>query len=393
MDWNFKMMGNFNTFYFTRSQSKVNKKPIRYLSNIFLFLLIICVGHVWAGTWSKLKTSGPSPEGRSVPIALPIGKDIYVIGGFRDDIKTKVATFYTDIHLFNTQTNTWKELNPVGEKPLGRAFPTAVVDEGQKRILMFGGAQYKYDFTNQVFFDELWAYTPSKNSWVQIHPVNQGPSTRAQAKSWFVNDKMYVFGGAAAKTWGMLNDLWVYDTKTNKWTQLIPQNAVGSPAPRHEIIGGNVATKEGKLVLFGGLDLGKDIVYDDTWEYDLKTNKWTNITPANKDDNMTPPRIFSAGAVIGDYMYVQGGNLSGVGDTRGCGALWPQSVTDELWSFDLSQHIWKKLGACGDGLPRLRRNSAAVVDNKMYIFSGWDFQCYGQGPGQIWNQNVFSYAP
>lgn len=365
------------------------------LISLFSILAMLCMNQTWAaGTWSKLKTSGSAPAGRSTPITLPVGTDIYLIGGIRDDYKTKKITFYEDIYRFDTKTNTWEEIKSAKGQPPGRAYPTAVVNNDNQQILIFGGARYDFTFGNQVFYDELWTYSPSNNSWTQLHPLNQGPSARAVAKSWFNDGKMYIFGGSAAKTWEMLDDLWVYDTKTNKWTLLIPPHAPGSPAPRHEIMGGDQAAPPGKLVLYGGLDFTKNIKHNDTWEYDLKTNKWKNITPQNESENIMPPRIFAAGAIIGNYMYLQGGNLSGVGETRGCGAVWPQSASDEFWSFDLTQHVWKKLAPCGDvGLPRLRRNTAAVVDGKMYIFAGWDFQCYGTGPGQIWNSDVFSYDP
>jgi hypothetical protein len=69
-------------------------------------------------------------------------------------------------------------------------------------------------------------------------------------------------------------------------------------------------------------------------------------------------------------------------------------VIAELWRFDLVHHTWQRLHPGGDPLVRLKRHAAATVAGRMYVVSGWDFQCDGGvGPGQVCNGDVFSFAP
>ena len=43
-------------------------------------------------------------------------------------------------------------------------------------------------------------------------------------------------------------------------------------------------------------------------------------------------------------------------------------------------------------MPALKRTASAVVEGKMYVFSGWDFECTGGvGPGQLFNTDVFVF--
>jgi hypothetical protein len=143
---------------------------------------------------------------------------------------------------------------------------------------------------------------------------------------------------------------------------------------------------------------------NDTWQFDLKTNKWTNVTPEDKN-NIYPPRVIATSSTIGDKLYVYGGTLSGMGSVpkESCGAPFPQRPnSNEIWCFDQLQLKWSQLGIAGDPVPRLKRLNSIAVNGKMYIMAGWDFiwfgetpdaKLYGTGPGQIWNKDVYCFEP
>jgi N-acetylneuraminic acid mutarotase len=354
---------------------------------------VSATGSTADGTWLKLTTSGPRPSERSTPAVAALGTSVYVFGGVKDDFSTQINTFYNDLHRFDTLTNTWLALSPAGALPPARAFAASVGHERSRRMLVFGGAIYGPFFVGFTAYDDLWAYSVDQNAWSQIHPLNPGPVGRSRPTAWIVDGKMYIFGGVTS-TFTTLNDLWVYNLNTNTWTQLIPNGAPGSPPPRHEAQAGTVPAR-GRLTLYGGEGIdpmsGGFVTLDDTWEFDLNTNTWSEVTPAPQN-NIQPPRNYGAAAVIEGNLYLQGGDVPG--GSSGCGAPFPQNPTEELWRFDLVQHVWTRLFPAGDPLVALKRHNAAVVGSRMYIFSGWDFQCEGGvGPGQVWNLDVYRYEP
>ena len=59
-------------------------------------------------------------------------------------------------------SNTWKQLSPTGTLPLPRYRHTAIWDPTGGRMLVFGG------YYNNTALNDLWAYQPSTNAWVQL---------------------------------------------------------------------------------------------------------------------------------------------------------------------------------------------------------------------------------
>ena len=347
-----------------------------------------------AGTWRRLETTGLGPSERSTPGVAPVLGGIYVFGGVKDDFSTFTNTFYDDLYRFDPATHHWTPLAPAGSRPPGRAFAGSVGHPARGLFLIFGGASYAPDFSDFVAYDDLWAYSVVRNTWTRLQAVNAGPEGRSRPNMWQDRDKLYVFGGITS-FFSVKNDLWMYDFSTNAWTELIPDGAAGSPPPRHEALAGQRATFfTRKLIIYGGetFDFSTGFqLLSDTWELDLDTNTWTDVTPP-PERNVQPPRNYGSAAVIGTSLYMQGGDTPD--GSAGCGAPFPQNPQEELWRFESLHRTWTRLTPSGDALPRIKRTNAAAVAGKMYVFAGYDFQCQGDvGPGQVWNLDVFSYNP
>lgn len=372
--------------------------------NTLLTLILIFFGSpVWSydGTWSILNTTGTKPSPRSAPGLELINNDIYLLGGIKDDFKLKHFPTYMDIYRLNLKTNQWETIVAKGKLPPERAFNATTYVKDKDSIFIFGGNRLgRYYVFGYKAFNDMWAYSLSKNTWMEIYPINAGPSGRGAPMEWRMGNKWYIFGGISS-WFQMLNDLWVYDIDTNEWTCLIPNKAVGSPPGRYmEETRGSELIWRGKLILQGGegfyLSLlppkAIDTSFDDVWEYDLKTNQWKNITPEPKNNIPRGQNSASTG-IIGDYLYIQGGDLD-EGGVEGCSSPFNQNLTNELWRLDLINHVWTKLSPKGVTLPTLKRTNGIVIDGKLYIFYGFDFQCKdGVGPGQIWNTNIYVYDP
>ncbi|XXX74667.1 kelch repeat-containing protein [Sorangium sp. So ce134] len=369
------------------------RKPSRHLVVVLAAMTVVLFAAEAgaSGTWTKRVTSGPAPTERSTPAVAAIGDAVYLFGGMKDDFSTFENTFYNDLYRFDTSLDSWELLEPAGDLPPPRVFAGAAADECSNVMLVFGGATYSPDFSDFVAYDDLWAYDADADAWIEIHAENAGPVGRSRPNVWFAGGKLYVFGGVTS-AFEFMNDLWVYDLASNRWKELVPAGAPGSPRGRHEAMAGTTPIR-GKLTLYGGETMGAAgfEMLDDTWEFDLRTRRWTEVTPRARRD-ITPPRNYGAAAVIGWDLYLQGGDVSG--GSSGCGAPFEQNPIEELWRYSPVQRKWTKLSPGGDPLVRLKRHVATEVNGAMYLFSGWDFACDGGvGPGQLWNRDVYSFDP
>ena len=344
------------------------------------------------GEFIRIPTRGPTPSDRSTPAVGAIGSEIFVFGGVKDDFQTKVNTFYDDLYRFDTRTAVWEQLRPSGPLPPPRAFAASVGDERARRVYVYGGAHYGPMFANFVAYDDLWAYARDANAWTQLQATNAGPSGRSRPNIWLIDETLYVFGGVTS-TFETLNDLWAYDLPTNTWT-LLHNGDEDAPPTRHEAQAGTYA-HGGALTVYGGeqVDLAGGAFFStlaDTWELDLASGSWRDVTPPPPDD-LQPPRNYGSTAIIGDSLYVHGGDVPG--GSSGCGAPFPQNPNDEVWRRDLVANRWSKVSLSGTPV-RLKRTNAAAVARTMYIFSGYDWKCDGPtDPGQVWSREVYAFRP
>src|SRR2546430_8536527 len=113
---------------------------------------------------------------------------------------------------------------------------------------------------------------------------------------WLVGDQLYVFGGVTSQ-FETLNDLWSFDLAAHRWTELTPEGAAGSPDTRHEAAAGTYPAL-GTLTVYGGehIDLVHGAFFTtlaDTWELDLTTRSWRNVTPPPAE-NIRPERDYGS---------------------------------------------------------------------------------------------------
>jgi N-acetylneuraminic acid mutarotase len=364
-------------------------------------------------TFKKLETTGVKPSKRTSSVTASIGETIYCFGGLYDNFGGKVNTFYNDLFKFNTKNHHWEELQPEGAIPAPRGTSMGLTDKENNKFYIFGGVDYpaNFDLKKINMMNDLWVYSPDTNKWEEIKQNKHRPSPRAKSRLWLANNKIYLFGGAgfSHNTFKFLNDMWVYDIATNEWAEIIHQGHHNSPQARDEAYAGLSPSSEGKLTIYAGegamnMQTHRNLMLNDTWQFDLKTNKWTDITNKIKD-HIFPPRGIGSGVTIGDKLYIHGGTYAGIGFTPLdiCDAPFPQrAISNEIWCFDQVHHTWKQIGATGDGMPRIKRHAACEADGKMYILAGFDYiwfggtpehELFGNGPGQVWNEEIYCFEP
>ncbi|KAJ3127207.1 hypothetical protein HK098_006659 [Nowakowskiella sp. JEL0407] len=129
----------------------------------------------------------------------------------------------------------------------------------------------------------------------QNESTNYGPFSARQFHSATYDstrDVMYVFGGRTSQNQQILselNDLLIYDFKTNEWSIQEILNPQIRPSARYNHFAWMV---KGKLVIYGGNSIFRDT--NDVWVYDPDRNMWLPLNPIGS----RPPPLFGASAEL-----------------------------------------------------------------------------------------------
>lgn len=143
-----------------------------------------------------------------------------------------------------------------------------------------GGA---FDPAHNVFLVEggasyvgTWTYQPASNTWTATSPAGTlpDPSLILPAVAYnSSNQKVYLFGGRDGTTYN--SSLYAYDVPSNTWTLIMPANGV-TPPGRYRTNFAYDSTNN-IFLLYGGQNVSG--VLGDTWVYDVAANTWTQLSP------------------------------------------------------------------------------------------------------------------
>ncbi|RUS13568.1 hypothetical protein BC937DRAFT_95112, partial [Endogone sp. FLAS-F59071] len=135
--------------------------------------------------WMSLSSVG-APMVWKHAMVLISNDIIYVIGG--DGVTL------ASIPTYNTITDKWSQLIPVGPSPSPRTGCTAVVHPDNVTIIMYGGWDRLTDPSIAAPKSDLWAFDTSTNVWKQI--IDSGATPVTFQASVIVNDQMFVMFGS-----------------------------------------------------------------------------------------------------------------------------------------------------------------------------------------------------
>eukprot|EP00026_Physarum_polycephalum_P003040 Phypoly_transcript_03049.p1 GENE.Phypoly_transcript_03049~~Phypoly_transcript_03049.p1 ORF type:complete len:777 (+),score=52.33 Phypoly_transcript_03049:88-2331(+) len=159
--------------------------------------------------------------------------------------------------------------------PASRESPAYWVDAAGD-FWIFGGSTYDANL-GFLMLNDMWRFNTTANSWTWIYgdtvngsmiPRSDGPTRRSRSASWTQGTKLYLFGGLQNDS-NTTNDLWEFDTQTQIWAVVYPDQLEsytttdGYPAARY---GAAVAPNADGVWIFGGKT--KDGLYlSDVWQY------------------------------------------------------------------------------------------------------------------------------
>jgi serine/threonine protein kinase/N-acetylneuraminic acid mutarotase len=213
-------------------------------------------------TWKPVEIQPNTPTPRQYHTAVAVGKKIYIFGG-----NDRKSNYFNELYSFDTETRVWEKKvpNQRGCKPPVLSRHTAAAHG--KKIYFFGGQNLENPFLNDTYSVDVETL-----SWQRLNTTGNIPSIRVSHTSSVVGNKMYVIGGYFFKSithQNAYNDVFCLDLATNVWTMIEPTGAV--PPAR---FGHWAVVLDKKIYIFGGKTVDHKAM-NDMFVFDTETNTWT----------------------------------------------------------------------------------------------------------------------
>lgn len=310
--------------------------------------------------WNRLTSMGatslPALEGHSA-VWAETGDQLLVFGGCDG------SSLKDELWSYRPSDNVWTRPSPVGSQPPPRTEHSAVWSRATREMLVFGGSGEKGTL------DDLWSYRPDNNTWIRLAPEEPTPPARHDHSAVWdrTRAQMLIFGGKDARG-SFLNDLWAYSPDTNTWVQLTTTGAEPEPRTFHSSVWD--PTRD-RMLMFGGWnqDLGGTMLkteFSQLWSYEPSSNAWIELDPHGP----IPAPRYSLSLIwdpTGDQMLMFGGFKFEI-RIKG-----EPTFLSELWSYRPDTESWTELILVAP-TPAERFNHVAIWDSvqaRMIIVSGF----------------------
>ena len=206
-------------------------------------------------------------------------------------------------------------------------------------------------------------------TWRELTPSEgPAPTPRFNASAIYdpVQHRMVVFAGRTSS--GDRNDVWAFDLESNTWTDITPAEG---PAPRVRSTQNAVYDPENRsMIIWSGqiLDGGREFL-NDIWAFDLEAHTWSQFQPP---DPM--PNIRYGTAAVFDPRDRALVTFAGFTD---------DGRFDDTWSFAPNQDQWTDISpSTGHPLRRCLHNG--VYDRREHRFLIYGGQNSGNGLQDLW---------
>ncbi|CAG9332589.1 unnamed protein product [Blepharisma stoltei] len=290
-------------------------------------------------SWSEINIVGDKPEGRFRHEIDIYDKYLYIFPGYGAEKGWPVLNVWR-INLVSLSS--WEKLHTVNSS-IANGCGAAVL--ANSIFYSFGGVSSDDVLTNSLVSIDL-QYFPLE--WKQLSPHMISPSGRMYHSFHLLHDSLWVFGGINEDQ-ALLNDLWKFDTTTETWSKINSNGDIPSARYMHAS-----CSVQDLVLLFGGIDVSGFL--NDFYSYSDFSNSWQVVTLSNSDRPMA-----RAGACItfgGFYAILFGGqSFSG--------------VLNDLWAFDINLNIFIQIDDGSSGAaPSLFQCKCftRIIDSTLYLY-------------------------
>lgn len=227
-------------------------------------------GGSWApcdGWRAAGKGNPPSRSGAASAVGLG---SAWFVGGWQRDTNAGLWVPRGDLWRFGGTQSTW---SVVGTSSIPARHHAAAAVQVQPPSVWVHGGDAGTSAGLGVLMPDIRRYRLDLSTW-ELPPI-QGKPPEARAEHGLValgqGAQLLLFGGRTQA--GLKNDLWLFDTKTYKWTRLDDQPT--APTPRR---GASLATTKKFVWLFGGRDDGKQGFRNDLWRMSTSAlGQWQRV--------------------------------------------------------------------------------------------------------------------
>jgi hypothetical protein len=220
---------------------------------------VLDISKVGSEVWTQLAPTGVPPGIRSFHSAVinQWNGEMLVFGG-TDGVQTFAGVW--GCQLFDILTTYWTSYSTSGSPPTGLSGHSAVVDLTAKHMLVFGGINQGGGYSQTLYQLKLFA----PHAWSSVSTTGPTPTARAfhAVAMDHVENRMILFGGDTGTQ--RVNDLSFFYLGSNVW--LSPE-AQGAPPSAREHAMPLFDMASLKAFFFGGTSDGATgAVHDDLWQ-------------------------------------------------------------------------------------------------------------------------------
>ncbi len=148
-----------------------------------------------------------------------------------------------------------------------------IYDSKADKVFMFGGSP-----AQPLGYDDAWSYKTSTNTWTRLSTspmYNKGFAADYDSKA----DRVVLYFSlypSGPETFSRMGETYVYDPNTDMMEKVTPK------VIPFGFMGSNMVydSESDRFILFGGVDITDGRELYETWAYDLNTNTWTAMNPA-----------------------------------------------------------------------------------------------------------------
>jgi len=258
-------------------------------------------------SWGRAVSNGVPPAPRYHHSAVVHETSMFIFGGYTGDIHSNSnLTNRNDLWEYKFATGQWTQCLPSGggRRPVARSAHGAAVYDG--KLWIFAG----YDGNARL--NDMWSISlvggggeGGGRVWEEVVQAGECPPTCCNFPIAVARDCLYVFSGQSGAKKN--NSLFQFHFKSSTWTRISTEHILrGCPPPPTRRYGHTMVAYDRQLYVFGGA--ADNNPSNDVHCFDLDTQSWTVIPPSS-DSQVPSGRLFHAGAVVSDAMFIFGGTV------------------------------------------------------------------------------------
>lgn len=251
-----------------------------------------------------------------------------------------------DLWFYSLAERRWQEVQASGAKPDARFGHTLLLDAPRRRLILFAGQ-------SRGFFSDVWAFDLDGGAWRQIAPNQAGPKDRYGHSAILdeARGRMVISHGFTDA--GRFDDTWAFDLATNRWSNISPSGTRPLKRCLHHAV---YDPANSQMLLYGGCASGfGPCPLGDLWSFDLNANVWTERTPANRPAaRQYYGRSFDT---VRSRLVLYGGFGGG--------------FLNDVWTWNPATNVWQQQTAEGaPSVGRSRHESTYAADRGTTFFFG-----------------------